>query len=122
MSTNCQHPLITLFKTERGVVFRCPGCSHFHVVFGPVILPHDARGFMELKRLVETLKPERNPATHIGKRCYHLQTVGGKVGLAFTSDEIEELRALLAGAAAMHELDGMLRATTFGSLPPAAEA
>ena len=122
MSTNCKHPLTTLYKTERGVVFRCPGCNRFNVVFGPVILPHDARGFMALKQLVETLEPDRNPATHIGKRCYHLQTADGQVGLAFTPDEVEELRALLAGAAAMNELDGMLRATTLGPAAPPAEA
>ena len=122
MPTNCKHPLTTLYKTERGVVFRCSGCNHFNVVFGPLILPHDARGFMALKRLIETLEPDRNPATHIGKRCYHLQAAGGQVGLVFTHDEVEELRALLAGAAAMQELDGMLKTTTLGPAVHAAEA
>ena len=75
-----------------------------------------------MKRLVETLEPDRNPATHIGKRCYHLQAAGGQVGLAFTPDEVEELRALLAGAAAMNELNGMLKTTTLGPAVPAAQA
>ena len=122
MATNdCKHPLKHLYHTEHGIVFRCESCYHFHVVFGPIILPHDARGFIELKRLVDTLEPELNPATHIGERCYHLHTVGGEVGLVFTPAEIDELRALLAGAMAMNELDGMLK-ETLGPPPPAAEA
>ena len=122
MATNCKHPLTTLYKTERGVVFQCSGCNHYNVVFGPLILPHDEPGLMALKHLIDTLEPERDPSTHIGKRCYHLRAADGQVGLAFTHDEVEELRALLAGAAAMNELNGMLKTTTLGSDASVAEA
>ena len=106
---DCTHPLKPLYQTDHGIVFLCRGCGYFHVVFGPVILAHDTRGFTELKQRVETLEPERDPSTHVGERCYHLHTKSRQVGLAFTPAEVEELRDLLGGAAAMLDLETLLR-------------
>ena len=101
-------PLKSLYQTDQGIVFRCKGCGRFHVVSGPVILAYDARGFLELRHLVERLEPEQDPATHIGERCYHLQTPSRQIGLAFTPAEVEELRELLDEAAASLNLKALV--------------
>ncbi|RMH61360.1 MAG: hypothetical protein D6685_09435 [Bacteroidetes bacterium] len=108
---SCTHPLDPLFQTEQGIVFRCRCCGWFNVVFGPVILAQDRRGFNELRTLIDRLRPEVDPARHAGARCYHLHTANRQIGLAFTQEEMDELRELLAGAAAMDELDALLQGT-----------
>lgn len=108
-SMHCDHSLTPLYQTKSGVVFRCPSCSCFHVVFGPVVLAYDSLGLSELKLLVDTLEPTPDPSTHIGDRCYHLHTTSRQVGLAFTQEEIDELRVLVGGATAVLHLEDELR-------------
>ncbi len=105
----CTHPLEPLYQTEHGIVFRCRCCNWFNVFFGPIILAHSVHGFQELKTLIEQIVPEQDLAFHVGARCYHLRTGNRQVGLAFTQEEIEELRELLKGAAVMYELDTILK-------------
>lgn len=104
----CSHPLKPLYQTAQGTVFRCRCCGWFNVLFGPVVLTHSRQGFRALCALIHALEPELDPALHVGARCYHLRTANRQIGLTFTEDEVDELRELLAGAAAMDELDGLI--------------
>lgn len=104
----CSHIPDHLFETENGVVLRCDQCGWFNVLFGPVVLANDRDGFKELRDLIVSLEPQEGAAHHASDRRYQLHTANRQIGLAFTEAEVEELRDLLNGAAAMDELDGLL--------------
>ncbi|MEO0558737.1 MAG: DUF6686 family protein [Bacteroidota bacterium] len=108
---SCLHPPERLYDSEHGAVLRCKQCGRFNVLFGPVILTHSRQGFEEFCDLIRGLNPDADSVHHGASRCYHLHTPDRQFGLAFTQEEVDELRELLAGALAMDELDGLLDET-----------
>ena len=107
----CSHPLEPLYRTDRGIVYQCHRCGWTNLVFGPLILAQDLSGFFELKRLLENLEPTGPPERPAEARCYHVRTANRQIGFAFTQDEIDELRELVRGTAAMLNLSTLLRET-----------
>ncbi len=103
------HDVKPLFSTEEGTVLQCRSCGWISVFFGSLILTQRPDGFNELKQMIDQLEPIQHPGMERNPRPYMMRTKNEQIGLAFTEDEIQELRELLAGAQAMQELDHLLK-------------
>ncbi|MEM1041041.1 MAG: DUF6686 family protein [Bacteroidota bacterium] len=105
---NCSHPLDPLFQTDRGAVFRCEHCGWFNVLFRPVVFTHSREGFEDFCALIRMLEPDPGADPQTNECCYHLHTPDRQIGLLLSQEEVDDLRELLDGAAAMDELDGLI--------------
>lgn len=105
------HTLEPLYSTDQGTVLRCRSCGRTNVFFGAIILSQQAEGLDALRRVVDDLEPITRADLEVGARRYMLRTPDRQIGFAFTEEEINELRDLLAGASTMAELSGLLEET-----------
>ncbi|MEM9666410.1 MAG: hypothetical protein AAF970_15850, partial [Bacteroidota bacterium] len=103
--------------TDHGAVYGFPECGLFIILFGPDMLAQSRPGFYAFCELVRTLEPSADFALHGHPRCYHLHTADRRFGLALTASELEDLRELMNGAAAMDELQTIIDRTVDPSRP-----
>jgi hypothetical protein len=93
-----------VYQTSHGNVICNAGCAVIQVEFGNLFLRFDFKGFEAFKESIDSIDWKRSEAGN-EKKPYHrkifvaLQPSG--ITMAFHREEVEELKKLLAGAAAI---------------------
>lgn len=99
-----KQPKTTIHKSRNGCVLSDAGCNVIQLEFGNLFLRFDAQGLAGFKQCIDHLDLERYEIANETKP-YHrkvfvaLQPTG--VTMAFTREEVMELRALLQTAASI---------------------
>ncbi|TAE27642.1 MAG: hypothetical protein EAZ92_09190 [Candidatus Kapaibacterium sp.] len=94
---------IFLCRSRFGVVFHCPHCQCYHVEFGNFVLDMTENELRSTENFWGTLDIDHwakcsVPSAHVRKILIDMRPI--KLKLAFTREEAEDIRALLADAVA----------------------
>ncbi|MCS7211029.1 MAG: hypothetical protein RMI34_10460 [Chloroherpetonaceae bacterium] len=101
---NQQHTKTTIHKTAHGCILSDAGCNVIQLEFGNLFLRFDLKGLEGFKGCIDQLDLDRYEAANHAKP-YHrkvfvaLQPAG--ITMAFTREEVLELRQLLSAAEAI---------------------
>lgn len=89
----------SLNEDDHGQVVRCNECRHIHLYFGNVILALSDSEFLEFQRSIGMRA--RRHAADVCRTVRHIRmsTPATSVMLLFNAEELQQLKALLDGAA-----------------------
>jgi hypothetical protein len=99
-------------SSDNGRIFSCSGCNCIHVEFSTIAMNLSAREFFRLKHVLDEISLEycevyfRNTRW---KRKIHVQLQPTPINLAFTRDELIELRRLFDEAEAAFAVENLVR-------------
>jgi hypothetical protein len=99
-----------VFQTDHGRVVRCRCCGRLELLFGPLALAENRSFFARLRDVLGSLSLDDDVPTR-SARPFVVSLDGDKLALRFTPAEARALRELLDGAAAMLDLDDLVRET-----------
>ncbi len=92
---------VFICRSKHGIVFHCPHCRCYHIEFGNFVLDLTEQELRTMAEFWRTLDIDywvqcNAPSVHVRKVLVDMRPL--KLKLAFTREEAEEIRSLLAEA------------------------